>query len=182
MDEIIITLQQRVNALEGNPVIFIGSQSGFFFIGTKEEYEANIDAVSEFLFTDMKEKLYEMQRKNNDFYGYLSEIIKIDPETKDENELKKIGELARRINTSTATTIKRNRWIPETEENIRNFKNVRERISMPPEDRLQGDGIIITVEGVEKGRYWFYEEYKTGVVPEDDEDADDEAENEIVKG
>lgn len=166
----LLKLQERIEALEGDPIIHIGSKSSFFFVGTKEEYEKNIDVVSADLLEGLKNSLASMKHDDKLFAHNISELSKFNPEIKDETEIRRFVTLAKHTCNGIRSAIRRAKSIPETEKNISEFVPVRERYSSEPQNRLQGDGIIIIVQGCETGKYWSYDEYKNGVVDEDAEE------------
>lgn len=57
------TLQNVMESVSDDAVVHIGSKSAFFFVGTKAEYEANIDAVQHEIFTEATLRLSERKRE-----------------------------------------------------------------------------------------------------------------------
>lgn len=152
-----LSLQKAVDALEGNPVIHIGSKTGFFFIGTKEEYEANIDFVQQDLQATRMEHLSEYLRQLDLYKG---KIIHPDGDPGTEKYWQLLSDRAKRLS-----------WIAQYIQKLENYLNtfvaIRKREVVEQYDRIQKDGVVIIVEGKENGEYWSYDEYKEGIAAED---------------
>ena len=174
------TLTQQMAELPDDQVVYIGSFSGFFFCGTKDEYEASIDVVSAGLLLDMKRKQSKLARKKRllyDLWGQLTECmtaVLANPEAYP--AYPKTAKLLTSLGALAGEMPKVNRRLPEVEKNIAEFRPVRERIVREFYSRLNpDDGVNIIVEGCEHGRYWTLDEYRNGVIPSEDEgDIEDE--------
>lgn len=174
------TLTQQIAELPDDQIIHVGALSGFFFCGTKDEYEASIDTISDWLLLRMKQERDKLIRDKREFYrlwGQLAErmaAILADPD--DQTLYPKTAKIAASLGVSIKEMPSINRRLPAIERNIKEFKPVRKRIVNDCYPRLDPeDGVNIIVEGCEAGRYWTLEEYRNGVVnSKDEEDYDDE--------
>lgn len=174
------TLTEQIAELPDDQIIHVGALSGFFFCGTKDEYEASIDTISDWLLLRMKQERDKLVRDKREFYrlwGQLAErmaAILADPD--DQTLYPKTAKIAASLGVSIKEMPSINRRIPAIEKNIKEFKPVRERVVNDCYPRLDPeDGVNIIVEGCEAGRYWTLEEYRNGVVKsKDEEDYDDE--------
>lgn len=162
MDEI-ITLQQQMDKLAADEIVHIGSKSGFFFCGTKAEYEADIDTISEQILSGMKEELRQIKTFKTRFHNNFTKLTEFDPETEDEDVLKKMARAALIVSNAAEKKARNNRRRPILEQNLAAFKPVRERIVLDFYHRTAEDGVNIIVEGCEEGRFWTLDEYRNGV-------------------
>lgn len=157
-----LTLQAAVDALEGDPVIHIGSQTGFFFVGTKEEYEANIDFVQQDLLATRMEALETNRRKAE---LYMRKIAEPDDEYHGVKYWDLLSDRAKKLSKVCS-------YIPKLEEYLDTFVAIRKREVVEQYDRIQNDGVVIIVKGKEFGGVYDYEEYKAGIAEEDMEGED----------
>lgn len=152
-EKVIQTLQEVVDALEGDPVIYIGSMSGFFFIGTKEEYEANIEFVQQDL---LATKIAYLEKNRRQFEFVKGKIMNPDGVAGTANYWEMLSDRAERMS-------KLCRYIPLLEDYMDTFVALRKREVIEHYPRLQKDGIVIVVKGKERGLFSDYEEYKKGI-------------------
>lgn len=157
-----MTLQEVMETIADDVVVHIGAKTAFFFIGTKAEYEANIDLVQQDLQARTMISLEE-SRNRADFFK--EKILNPDEEAGSDKYWKLLADRAYKLS-------KLYRAIPKLEDYLDTFVAVREREVLDQYDRLLGDGIVIVVDGKENGRYWLYEEYQKGV-SEDDLEGED---------
>lgn len=174
----IITLQQRVEALEGDPVIHVGASSAFFFIGKRSEYEADIDTISDRYTQEAEKELAEMQKILDEFPAQLAKLKKLMRKTENPDKLEELGWACREVAESAFKIPQVQREIDKKRKYVEEFTPFRDREAAEPYDRFQGDGVVIVVKGPEKGAYWLREEYLTGEIQFDNED-DEEIEEEI---
>lgn len=173
-----ITLQERIDAIPEkdengvDTIIYIGSRSAYYFIGTKTEYERTIDFISKNLLSAMKERLKQLKRWDATYHKWLKQLSEVKPDETSETKLKAIAETAEHVANDTENQIRRQKRIPMHEKNVSEFKPVRTRFTKPPYNRQTDSGIVIITEGVEAGRYWDYAEYKGCVPVNDDEEFD----------
>lgn len=172
MDEImldeIITLQQQMDKLAADEIVHIGSKSGYFFCGTKAEYEANIDAVSDELLAEMKRVRQNLLGYKTRFPKNFEKLTEFDPTTGDEDALRKLARTALLMSNGAEKVIQANRRLPIVEQNIAEFKQVRERIVLDFYPCLEeADGWNVVVEGIEEGQFWTLDEYRNGVKEDD---------------
>lgn len=147
--------------LETNPTerLYIGSKSGFFFIGTKTEFMKSCEKLEKKLFNNFKTVL-----KNAKVNLKLIEktIIEVESDLEkakkpaDKKQLEKdLSDLNKRLHLKKVS-------IQYNERAIETFKPLLEReiiyifnkTTMP--DEL---GIAIKLEGYESGKYWTYQEW-----------------------
>ena len=173
------TLTQQIAELEDDQIIHIGAKCNFFFCGTKAEYETDIDAISNQMLAEMQEVRRNLLRDKIRFYelwgqlsGHMASILADPGAVLDPDDRRTYTKTALLAN-SLAVLLKKmpivNRRIPVLEQNIKNFKPVRERTVLDFYPRLEdGAGVNIIVEGCEKGLFWTVDEYRNGVIDEDD--------------
>lgn len=154
-----MTLQEKIEEItvDDGKYIHIGAACGFFFVGTKEEYEANIDRIDE----EYRLKIKKQIRKCNDalrkrafirlelaaitdkgIIDYTSELLKL--KEKLEHDIK----MEIRIVTKTYNALLHRK------EELKNWIPFRDREVKETYERIAGDGVIITVCGDESGKYW----------------------------
>lgn len=168
LDEI-ITLQQQMDKLADDEIVHIGSKSGYFFCGTKAEYEANIDTVSDELLAEMQKVRQRLIGYKIRLPKYYAKLAEFDPTTTDEDALKKLSRAAQLVANGAEKVIEANRRLPLVEQNIAEFKPVRERTVLDFYPCLdEADGWNVVVDGVEEGSYWTLDEYRNGVKEDDD--------------
>lgn len=172
------TLTQQIAELEDDQIIHIGAKCNFFFCGTKAEYETDIDAISNQLLAEMQEVRRNLLRDKIRFYelwgqlsGRMASIL-ADPGAVLAPDDQKAYSRAAQLANSLTVLLKRmpsvNRRIPVLEQNIKEFKPVRERTVLDFYPRLEdGAGVNIIVEGCETGHFWTVDEYRNGVTDEE---------------
>ena len=141
------TLDEAVKKMDDDEIIHIGSASGFVYIGTKQQYEQMIDSISDRchkFFKDAK-KRYTRKIKN-----YSEKLKSIDKESETyEKESRMITECIQRYK----------RYLKQVCGVLERFKPMRERSVKEIYKRISKDGIVITMEGDETGKYWSKDEW-----------------------
>lgn len=139
--ELNLNLDKCVREFSENDILHIGSQTNYFFVGTKNEYERQIDDISTYYHNFYKRVIKE---RTKDIYGTVGEIAKLKKDCKYKQKLSaKITRLISLYN------------VKETAEQIlKEFKPMRSRKVLEVYLRVQKDGICIIVEGAEQGKYW----------------------------
>lgn len=158
-------LDQLMGELLDTDIVSIGSAQAYFFIGTKAEYEATIDAVS----NELREKLRATRREMLDtrdlFCESYDDLADTQPECRwnqiPDEEYKRIAKLAETLRKSASAMPRIKRRLPIVEQQIVGFKPVRKRAVLEFYPRIDPDGgWCVIVEGSEYGKYWTLEEYR----------------------
>lgn len=143
-------LDEFMKSVDENQVFAIGSKSQYFFIGTKEEYERDIDTIAELHYENMKAR--KKLSENNiakcqagltwdgtqDLMEYSKELIHLG------NSLQKSL-----------------RTLAMLDEALDNYVPIRERKLKDKYKSCQPDcrTNYVVVEGGEQGSFWLREEY-----------------------
>lgn len=166
-----MTLQERINELDDETVIYLGAASSFFFIGTKSEFEKDIDEISRTYYKNMVAEKKKIENDRKHFAEVMKQIKKISGKTDskaDMDEVVKLSFILNNISKRLQYGIKR---IKTLGFHIDNFIPMRNRQIKREYDRLQG-GHVILIDGIEVGRFWFYEEYLKGEAHDDSSECD----------
>jgi hypothetical protein len=143
-----MTLQEYMNNLEDDKIVAIGSKSQYFFIGTKEEFEEDIDKIDKILADDR-------QRYLQDALVTIENIKKLQYEegmgTYDFAE--KLIHSGRAL--KSALTRKEN-----LKKAIRDYKPIRDREVIDEYESITENVTRVIVPGYEQGTFWFRDEYK----------------------
>ena len=137
-----IKLDKLVKEIESdNEVLHIGSGTGFIFIGTRKEYDQQIDGVSK-RYYDFYRSIPPAREKS--ILNTAIEIAKLKRDHRYKSELiKKVNKITALYNSKIAA-----------EDYIKIFKPLRNRKVLEAYPRIQKDGVCIIVEGMEQGKYW----------------------------
>lgn len=137
-----IKLDKLVKEIKNdNEILHIGSGAGFIFIGTKKEYDQQIDGVSKHCY-DFYKSIPPAKEKS--ILSAAIEIAKLKRDHKYKSELvKKAEKISKLYNSKIAA-----------EDYIKIFKPLRNRKVLEVYPRIQKDGSCIIVEGIEQGKYW----------------------------
>lgn len=136
-----IKLDKLVKEIENdNEILHIGSGTGFIFIGTKKEYDQQIDGISKHYF-DFYRSIPTAREKS--ILNMAIEIAKLKRDHKYKSELVKIAEKITKLYNSKIAA----------EDYIKIFKPLRKRKVLEVYPRIHKDGICIIVEGMEQGKY-----------------------------
>ena len=138
------TLADVIDNLPDDQVIHIGSDTGFFFIGSKAEYYRDIDQISQDYLQTAHKKLKE----------HLKRIKKLNEDLR-----KPVVDFAqtKTIQGKIRTAVEKAQY---NEKYISEFEPIPDRKVIEIYNRLQGDGICVIVTGAENGKYWFQKEYE----------------------
>lgn len=139
-----MTLADVIDNLPDDQVIYIGSDTGFFFIGSKAEYYRDIERISQDYLQTAHKKLKE----------HLKRIKKLNEDLK-----KPVVDFAqtKTIQGKIRTAVEKAQY---NESYISSFEPITDRKVVEIYNRLQGDGICVIVTGAENGKYWSVEEYR----------------------
>lgn len=158
-------LDHLMGELLDTDIVSIGSAQAYFFIGTKAEYEATIDAVSDELLQNLRERRKEMFDTRDSFCESYDDLADTQPECRwnqiPDEEYKRIAKLAEALRISAKAMPHIKHRLPIVEQQITAFTPVRERAVLEFYPRLDLDsGWCAIVEGSEHGKYWTLEEYR----------------------
>jgi len=139
------TLENVVENFKGSGVILhIGAQSGFFFVGTAEEFEKEIDDISAGFIPVLEDKIKNAQ----------DDIRLVAQTTIRKNYDEDISVFSTRL-TSAATRLRTAiKIIPEIKAYIKKYTPIRKRKVKSFNKRIEENTIAIVVEGIENGDYW----------------------------
>lgn len=139
-----MTLADVIDNLPDDQVIHIGSDTGFFFVGSKAEYYRDIDQISKDYLQTAHKKLKE----------HLKRIKKLNEDLK-----KPVVDFAqtKTIQGKIRTAVEKAQY---NENYISTFEPITDRKVVEIYNRLQGGGICVVVTGAENGKYWSVEEYR----------------------
>lgn len=145
-----MTLDEQVKLMDDKDILYIGSASSFFFIGTKELYEDMIDGLS----IEYLERSNKYLKNANDFIERAKVYV---PQYEEGTDL--IDYSVTLLNY--ATGIKKSVKSKAREEKYQlTFKPFRERFVRECQPRIQG-GYGILVEGTEYAPFWTENEFKS---------------------
>ena len=135
-----MTLADALMEIPDNEVIHIGSGTGFLFVGDKDTFEEDEEKINK----ECRERAIKMMTL------YLDNIQKA---THNIGEKRiKLEELKNRVdiiqNLCDKVSEMKDNLIPLPERTVREVY-----------PRIQGDGVIILIQGTENGRYWYKSEY-----------------------
>ena len=138
-------LENVVENFKGSDIILhIGAQSGFFFVGTAEEFEKEIDDISDGFIPVLEDKIRNAQR---DIELVSKTTIRKDFEEDVETFSTRLTNAAARLRTAL-------KLIPETRAYIKNYTPIRKRKVKSFNKRIEENTVAIVVEGIENGDYW----------------------------
>lgn len=140
------TLDEAVKEMNDDVIIHIGSKSGFVFIGTKQEYGQMIDRISDQYhksFTEAKNRYTRKIKK------YSDKLRCLEKSEYYEKELRMITESLRKYKM----------YLKQICNVLNRFKPMRERMVKEIYKRISKDGIVITIQGDEAGKYWDKDEW-----------------------
>lgn len=144
------TLDEAVREMDDNEIIHIGSASGFVYIGTKQQYDQMIDSISDRYHNFFKDAKKRYTRK---IKKYSEKLKALDEESETyEKEYRMITECVQRYK----------RYLKQVCGVIDRFKPMRERMVKEIYKRISKDGIVITIQGDETGKYWSKDEWDRG--------------------
>lgn len=146
---------EDIGSASPDTVFYIGSKSGFFFIGTMDEYKADVDKLSKQIhqyYEDLQIKAQERLRKNT------GESYKINKGESHEKFANRLAMVAKQIKEDLATIDNTTRILDTWRDiPVRKVKSADKKDPL-----LDPKGIMLMVDGPEGG-VWFKEEYKGGM-------------------
>ncbi len=129
-------LKDRINKASDDEILFIGASSSFFFIGTKAEYEKDIEGIQ------------------NDYIKEAERLISVNKSRLNPSDL---PEKRRKAYERT---------IKNLTDYIKNFTPFGCRKIVGEYPRGIEKGTILVTEGKETGGYWFRSEYLEKTLPQ----------------
>lgn len=140
MDLVGMTLADALREIPDDKVLHIGSGTGFLFVGNKDTFEEDEEKISK----ECRERAIKMMAL------YMGNIRKA---TCDIGQKRiKLEELKNRVDVIQKLCDK----VSEMKDNLIPLSERTVREVYP---RIQGDGVIILIQGTENGRYWYKSEY-----------------------
>lgn len=138
-------LENVVENFKGSDIILhIGAQSGFFFVGTAEEFEKEIDDISDGFVPVLEDKIKNAQR----------DIELVSNATICKNFEEDIETFSTRLTNAAAKLRTAIKIIPETRAYIESYTPMRKRKVKSFNKRIEENTVAIVVEGIENGDYW----------------------------
>ena len=138
-------INEVIQEMDNETILNIGSGSGWFFIGKKEDYEKNIEKISRSYLNDAKEK----EKKYREKIREANEALADSRLTFDE-----LSKMIKKIR----------RYLPglkKVEKYIDEFIPIKDRDVESVYDKIKKeDGICIVVKGTENGKFWDREEWE----------------------
>ena len=144
------TLDEFMATVSADQIVHIGCSSGFVFIGNRKTYKKDIDRISDGFRDEYVDRLTAtaarlarncsmplLRRDNEECTQYSDRII----------------EIAKQIRRDAVA-------LPDLRDIVKTFKPMRDRLVASSYDRLEGDGIVVIIDGCEGGQFWFADEYE----------------------
>lgn len=144
-EKVKMKINEVIQEMDNETILNIGSESGWFFIGKKEDYEKNIEKISRSYLNNAKER----EKKCREKIREANEVLADSKLTFDELD-KMIKKIRRYLPALKLVEKYINEFIPIKKREVKNIydKNKKE------------DGICIVVEGTENGKFWDREEWE----------------------
>lgn len=155
----------------------IGSGGSFFFVGDKKEYEQYIDEISDmyrarFRTLEKKRRIKQesaeerMEKFKADFLEAETHMLRLPRKADLQSDQNERATVAERYSIALAGYVatkeefeKLKRLADGYAKKAMDYTHLRTREIEEIYDRLQKDGVIISVEGAEEGKYWDREEW-----------------------
>ena len=127
-----MTLADALREIQDDEIVHIGSGTGFLFVGDKDTFEEDERSITE----QCQKRAAKMIQR------YVKDIERIAIAVALEEQLDSILDICDKIN-----------------EQVGNMKPITERTVREIYPRVQGDGLIILIDGTENGGNWYKSEY-----------------------
>ena len=138
-------INEVIQEMDNETVLNVGSATGWFFVGKKEDYEKNIEKISRSYLNAAKEREKNYREKIRE----ANEVLADSRLTFDE-----LSKMIKKIR----------RYLPrlkQEEKYIDEFIPIKDRDVKSVYDKIKKeDGICIVVEGTENGNFWDREEWE----------------------
>lgn len=172
-------LKTKIKDLDKKELVYIGSKSGFIFIGYPEDFEKEVDELNTKHLKNFKTTLYNVGSRYNTLYN--------NKPNEGKHEIIKVWSNGRCVEKEVDYAFLIKRWkdklnqLEETksryEEMVDTFRDFRERDVLDCYRNIDNNGTILIVSGNECGRFWFYSDVlksKKGIKIESDIEEDEE--------
>ena len=144
-EKVKMKINEVIQEMDNETILNVGSATGCFFVGKKEDYEKNIEKISRSYLNNAKEKEKKYREKIREVNEALA------------NSRLTFDELSKMIK-------KIRRYIPglkQVEKYIDEFIPIKDRDVESVYDKIKKeDGICIVVKGAESGKFWDREEWE----------------------
>lgn len=144
-EKVKMKINEVIQEMDNETILNIGSGSGWFFIGKKEDYEKNIEKISRSYLNNAKER----EKKYRERIREANEVLADRKLTFDELE-KMVKKIRRNFPALKLVEKYINEFIPIKKREVKNIYD---------KDKKE-DGICIVVEGTENGKFWDREEWE----------------------
>ena len=144
-EKVKMKINEVIQEMDNETILNIGSGSGWFFIGKKEDYEKNIEKISRSYLNNAKER----EKKYRERIREANEVLADSKLTFDELE-KMVKKIRRNFPALKLVEKYINEFIPIKKREVKNIYD---------KDKKE-DGICIVVEGTENGKFWDREEWE----------------------
>lgn len=144
-------LTKAIDAMKEDTVIFVGSKTNYFFIGTKEEFYRDLDKIEAFCKEFVERSYYQSAET------WEQNVLAGLPSRADFDSDHDWKEAAKRTVTALNNA---QQLMQHYEKEYGKYKPVIDRGTVEEYERTQGDGHVIIVSGIEIGKYWFRSEYQ----------------------
>lgn len=133
--------------------VYIGSGSGFLYIGTKEGFCEKVDSLNEKYLSYFKRSLVEAEKQLNSFRDLT---LSREPDEEIDTFAIRLINMGKKIESVQHKQKK-------IETYLKNWKNIESRKVKEvyaKDPILDENGVVILVDGLESGDYWMKEEVK----------------------
>lgn len=138
-------LEQFIDTQSSDQLLFIGSSSGFFFIGTPKEFKERHETVQEKI---KRRYRYSAMDRKRDLEKLMTTVdVKDDP-----------IEYAKALEARARDIREVQEKLERMNERLFNFQPLKDRIVRDYYHKELG-GIAVIVDGQEEGRFWTKEEW-----------------------
>lgn len=144
-EKVKMKINEVIQEMDNETILNIGSESGWFFIGKKEDYEKNIEKISRSYLNNAKER----EKKYREKIREANEVLADSKLTFDELD-KMIKKIRRYLPALKLVEKYINEFIPIKKREVKNIYD---------KDKKE-DGICIVVKGTENGKFWDREEWE----------------------
>lgn len=164
-----MTLQEKIKKIkiDEGEYIHIGSGSGYFFVGTKEEYEGWFDRISEEYRKRIEDKMIASAIALNKRKPFNPKIDVLSPTSTDEigDYIKALlnfnRELKDKISKEIADVKHNYQTYHSSKKELESWTDFKDREVKDVFDRISGDGVAVIIDGCENGNYWDRKEFCT---------------------
>lgn len=134
--------------IEPDKIVHVGASTGFFYVGAAKDAINEIDGISNQYLSEIK------SRREHHISKLEKEIMEIPLKEKSLYDwLKKVDHWITRVQ-------KKRCLVENDNKDIKDFKSFRNRNVVEMYERVQKDGVVIIVSGIERGEFWDLEEFK----------------------